>query len=165
MHCGTLLGMLWTAMYASCILGFTSLLFTLLFLFMNLSSPFYAGYLAVQYRKRHCNNNMGFIQAWTFVLIMYVCASLLAAVVQFVYFRFMDNGYFFLVISEISGIIKDNPAIIGDMAVQFETAFNSLAAMTTSDIVTNMLSTNIMNATILAPIIAIFVRKTKNENR
>lgn len=165
MYSGTLLGMLWTAMYASCILGFTSLVFTLLFLLLNISSPFYAGYLAVQYRKRECGNRMGFIQAWTFVLVMYLCASMLAAVVQFVYFRFMDNGYFTLVMSEIAAIIKENPAIAGDMAAQIEQAMSTLTSMTPKDLVTDMFSSNIMNATILAPIIALFVKKSNNENR
>lgn len=159
MRCGTQLGVLWIIMYASCILGFNNIFFALFFFVLYCASPFYAGYLAASYRNKECGGIISFSRSWMFVLIMYLCASLLAAIAQFIYFRFIDNGYFVEVIQNSTKIILENPEIFGNMAQELETAINNFQAMKTHDIVFSMLSSNMMNGTILAPIIAMFVKR------
>lgn len=164
MRCGTLLCVLWIAMYASCIIGFSIPMFSLLFLLFYVASPFYAGYLATRYRKRECDNVMPFFQAWTFIAIMYICASLLSAVIQFIYFRFIDNGYLMQVVLQTTEVVKENPDIFGTLSVDLDTAVKEFQSLGIRDIVFSILSSNIMNACLLSPIIALFVKRNP-ENR
>lgn len=159
MRCGTLLGLLWIAMYASILAGFGNIIFALLFLALYCASPIYAGYLAIRTRKRELNNIMPFFQAWMFLLIMYICASLLSAVAQFIYFRFLDDGYIMQMMQQAATIMANNPEIFDTMAKDFNAAIQEYQNLDTRHIVFSMLSSNIMNGTILAPIIALFVKR------
>lgn len=159
MQNGTLLGLLWCIMYASFILGLTNIFFAFMFLAINFASPFYAGYLAKKFRKEHCNDCWNFSQAFTFLLIMYICASLLSAVVQFLYFKFIDNGYFMQTMQQLVSILNENPQASSSMTSELNTALDTLAGLSTKGLIINFLSSNITNAIFLAPIIALFVRK------
>ena len=161
MQYGTYLGLLWCAMYASFLAGFTSIFYTLCFFALYISSPFYAAYLTKKYRKEVCNDSMPFTQAWLFLFIMYICASLLSAVTQFIYFRFFDNGYFVQMIQQMFELLNATPEISNEMSKEFGNAIDLFAKLSSKDIVFNFLSSNMMNATILPPIIALFVKKNK----
>lgn len=159
MQNGTLLGLLWCIMYASFILGLTNIFFAFMFLAMNFLSPFYAGYLAKKFRKEYNNNTLSFSQAFTFLFIMYICASLLSAVVQFVYFQFFDDGYFVQTIQQLISILNEDPQTANSMTAELNTALETLNVLSAKELVINFLSSNITNAIFLAPIIALFVRK------
>lgn len=161
MQYGTLLGLLWCVMYASFIAGFTNILCSFLFLVLYMASPFFAGHLAIRYRKRHCDNCISFSKAWIFLLIMYICASLLSAVIQTIYFRYFDNGYFIQNMQQIIDILRNNPEIMGEMSSELNMAMKTFSNLGTKDIIINVLSSNILNSAIITtPIIALFVRRT-----
>ena len=163
MHGGTMLGLLWIAMYASCIAGFGNPLFTILFLVLNIISPFYAGYIAKKFRRNECNNIFPFSKAFTFVFVMYLCASILSAVAHFVYFTFLDNGYLIQLLIEIKNIMMQNQAQFGDLATEFDKTVEMFITLGTKGIVFNLLSSNIMNGIILSAIIALFVKRTPQQ--
>ena len=163
MQGGTLLGLLWIAMYASCIAGFGSPLFTLLFLALNIASPFYAGYLAKSYRRSECNGILPFGKAFTFVFVMYFCASLLSAVAHFVYFQFMDNGFIMQLLMETSRIMEENKAQFGELSTELNKSIEQFLAMGTKGIVFNMFTSNIMNGILLSAIIALFVKRNPQQ--
>ena len=160
---GTLLGLLWIAMYASCIAGFGSPLFTLLFLALNIASPFYAGHLAKSYCRNVCNGIFPFGKAFTFIFVMYFCASLLSAVAHFVYFQFLDNGFIMQLLMETSKIMEENKAQFGELGTEFNKSVELFLSIGTKGIVFNMFTSNIMNGIILSAIIALFVKRSPQQ--
>ena len=166
-HCamrgGTQLGLLWIALYASFMASFVTPVFSLFFLALNILSPFYAAYIANGFRRRECNNTLSYSKAFTFVAIMYMCASLLAAVAHFLYFQFMDNGFIIQLLLETSDILKENGAQFGEFVTEFNKSVEQLISLGTKGIVFNILSSNIMNGILLSAIIAIFVKRNPQQ--
>lgn len=156
---GTLLGVFWILMSAIYMMGLNTPILSYLFLVMFVASPFYAGYMAVNYRKRECNNSMTFVKAWLFLIIMYICASLLSAIVQYLYLVYIDNGYLFGVIQEQLDFLLKEPTIddiTKEALKQVSEIWNNTTA---KDIVVQILSSNVMLTGIIAPITALFVKK------
>ena len=163
MRGGTLLGLLWIAMYASCVASFGSPAFSFVFISLCIASPFYAGYIAKGYRQRECNGVLPFSKAFTFIFVMYLCASLLSAVAHFVYFQFIDKGFIMQLLVETSNMMKENQTQFGELATEFEKTVEQFQAMGTKGIVFNMLTSNIMNGILLSAIIALFVKRNPQQ--
>ena len=92
MKYGTQLGLLWIAIFAIYIKALTTPDMSLIFLILLIASPIFAGYLGVKYRKKECGNKLNFISSWALMIIIYLCAALLAAIACYVYFQYIDNG-------------------------------------------------------------------------
>ena len=163
MRGGTQLGLLWIAMYASCIAGFGNPIFSFVFLSLCIASPFYAGYIAKGYRQYECNNVLPFSKAFTFIFVMYLCASLLSAVAHFAYFQFLDNGFIMQLLMETSNLMKENLAQFGELATEFDKTVGEFQAMGIKGIVFNMLTSNIMNGILLSAIIALFIKRNPQQ--
>lgn len=163
MQCGTLLGLLWIAMYTSCIAGFANPFFVLLFMALNIASPFYAGYMAIKYRRTECNNILPYSKAFLFVLTMYICASMLSALAHFIYFEFFDNGYFVQLLMEIKKLLDSDPQQFGQLSKDFNDTITLLTGDGMNNMVLNILTSNISNGTLLSLIIAIFVKRSNTD--
>lgn len=161
MRCGTLLGILWIAMYATAVGGMSSPGYLPIFMILFIASPFYAAYLAKRFRKKYCNDTMRFIQAWLFVLVEYMCASLLSAVVIFIYLYFIDNSVVSDTMSRMLEIMEVEPQIYGESTAQLKEAIAIYSEFSIRDIVLNITTSNLMNGTIIAPIIALFVKRNQ----
>lgn len=158
MRSGTLLGLLWIAMYAAAIGGMSNPGYLPMFMVLFVASPIYAGYLAKRFRKRYCNNNLIYVQAWLFVLIEYLCASLLSAIAIFIYMYFFDSTVITDTMNRMLEIMDAEPQLYGESAAQLKEAVAIYSNMSIRDIALNITTSNLMNGTILAPIIALFVK-------
>lgn len=163
MQQGTILGLYWIAIGIIYILGLSNAVLSVLFLAMLAASPFFAAKLTARYRKQECGNTMTFIGAWSFLIIMYVCASLLFAVAQYIYFIFIDGGFFLSFLEEQINILQQIPELDAATIDAFKQIAEAWNQMTTSDIVLQFLSTNMMVTGILTPLTAIFVKRTPNK--
>lgn len=160
MQQGTILGLYWIATAAIYILGLSNTMLSALFLMMIIFTPFFAAALVVRYRKQECDNKMTFLTAWSFLIIMYVCASLLFAVAQYIYFIFIDNGFFMTFLQEQISLLQQVPELDPTTVDSLKQVAELWGEMTTSDIVLQFLSSNMMIAGIITPITAIFVKRT-----
>ena len=156
---GTMLGVFWILMSAIYMMGLNTPILSYLFLAMFVASPFYAGYMVVNYRKRECNDKMTFVKAWLFLIIMYICASLLSAIVQYLYLVYIDNGYLFGVIQEQLDFLLNEPTIDDITKEALKQASEIWNNTTAKDIVVQILSSNVMLTGIIAPRKALFVKK------
>ncbi len=159
MRSGTLLGLLWIASYAVALGDITNPMYALLFSAMNIASPFYAGYLAVSFRKRHCNNSLRYIQALYFLLIEYLCASLLAAIAMFIYLHFIDSTALSTLMNKMLDTLRAAPQTNPAMSIYIEQMSTIYTNMSTRDIVLNFTTTSLINGSIFAPIIALLVKR------
>lgn len=85
---GFLLFLLWMASFAVIITSPTSSWGSLL----AMATPFYVGYLLARFRNYALDGAISFRRGLAFSLYTFFYASLLFAVAQYVYFRYLDNG-------------------------------------------------------------------------
>ena len=159
MRCGTALGAVWSIMYLLLFAGATSMLSISLCLTLYIASPFIAARYAAGYRRKECDNAMGYMQAWIFLLYMYICATLLSALVIYIYFSYIDGGAFFMTLQKM---LDESMKIAGTdelMIKQIEQTKNIIENTTTSDFVWQLMNNNLLNTTILPAIIAFFVKR------
>lgn len=159
MYYGTLLGAVWSLMYILLFTGMTSPLLILGCIALFIGSPFIATAFARKYRRDECGNSMKYMQAWGFIYCMYICASLLSAVIMFLYLKYADNGMFFATIQKMLAAAMEMPGTDSAIREQIEATSQIIAETSVSDFVWQTLSNNILNASILPLIIAIFVRR------
>ena len=165
MQQGTILGLYWIATAAIYILGLSNAMLSVLFLILITFSPFFAAILVAKYRKQECDNKMTFLTAWSFLIIMYVCASLLFAVAQYIYFMFIDKGFFITFLQEQISLLQQVSELDSMTIDSLKQVGELWGQMTTSDIVLQFLSSNMMIAGIITPITAIFVKRTPKNSR
>ena len=158
MKYGTQLGILWIAAFAIYIKALTTPGLSFLFLAMLVASPIYAGYLGIKYRKRECDNHLGFINSWALMIIIYLCAAVLSAIACYIYFYYLDNGAMISAFKEQIDIY-----LAMDLGEEMEQAMNNtyeiLSQLTASDITIQYFTSNVFIASLLAPITSLFVFK------
>ena len=158
MQYGTNLGILWIIAFITYIVSITTKEMSLLFLMLLAISPIYAGYLGIRYRKRECENRLGFLNAWTFMIIVYTCASLLSAIACYIYFYFLDGGTVLAAFKEQIDIYT-SMEISEEMKKAFNETYDILSKLNASDICIQFFTSNLFVSSVLAPLTAIFVYK------
>lgn len=159
MQYGTYLGIFWAIMYIMLFESFSSPMISMVAMAMFIASPFFAGNLAIRYRKTECGNYIKYPQAWTFLFCMYVCATLLSAMTNYIYLDFIDKGSFIMEMHNILSDVTIDPNTDPSMLKQIEAMAEVLSQLTPIKITWSFLSNNIFCSLLLPPIIAFFVRK------
>ena len=90
---------------------------------------------------------------------MYLCAALLTAIAQFIYFTFMDNGYFMSTILQQFDTFASMEDIDAALRRELTATADLLRSMGNRDIILQILFTNIIISPIITFFIAIFVRR------
>lgn len=163
MFYGTIFGAVMITTNIFYLQGLSSQIFSTLFLIFILSSPVIAGRLAANCRKKEMEDKMSFTQAWQFLLIMYVCAAILTAIAQFVYFTFLDNGYFLSTILQQFDTLIDIPEIDETLRGELTKTADLMRSLSNRDIIMQIFGTNIIISPIITFFIAIFVKKKGNQ--
>lgn len=161
MFYGTIFGGVMIATNIFYLLGLSSQTFSILFLLLIFSSPIIAGKFALHYRKNEREDSMSFFQAWHFLTIVYICAAILTAIAQFIYFTFVDNGYFMGTILQQFDALTSMEGIDATLREELANTASLLRSLSNRDIILQIFSTNIIISPIITVFIAIFVRKTK----
>ena len=90
---------------------------------------------------------------------MYICAALLTAIAQFIYFTFMDNGYFMSTILQQFDTFASMEDIDATLRRELTATADLLRSMGNRDIVLQIFCTNVIISPIITFFIAIFVRR------
>lgn len=161
MRFGTYMGVYWIIKFIFLPLGFTNPLLMFGFYGLTFAVPFIAYYFVRSYRDKVCGGEISFLQSWLFLIFMFMFAALLTAVVHFIYFRFIDNGF---MINTMETIFSQFPAELQGLEAykeQMDETLKLLRAMTPIELTMQLLSTNFLYCSILSLIIAPFVMKRK----
>lgn len=163
---GTYMGIFWILKFSLFPLGLRIPILSFLFIILTLCVPFIGYYYARLYRNQACNGVIGFGHAWLFTIFMYMFASLLAAVIHYIYFQFIDQGFILNTIEEQLSIIAHSGIPNIDESIKiYREAIEQTRSMTTIDITMQLISTNVFWGIILGIPTALFVTKKKaNEN-
>lgn len=159
MRYGTLLGLATIFTNLFYLLGLKLPFFSTLFLLFLIAIPFFAGRITIIYRKRERENHLRFSEAWLFLLIMFLCAAILSAIAQLIYFQFFDKGFFIEFLLEQFNTLTEMETVDAALQEQLTSTAELLKALKPRDIVMQIFVTNITFAPIITFIIALFVKK------
>lgn len=159
--CGTLMGLFWLAKFTLVPLGIIIPPLMLLFLGLSLFVPFVAYVMARSYRNRYCAGVIGFGQAWIFLFLTFLYASLLTAMGYFIYFRFIDGGFILNSLEEmVEEFLSSLPQLQREqMGAQIRELINAQRSLTPITIALQQMSQNLMLGAIMALLIAPFVKR------
>lgn len=159
MRYGTYLGIAWAIMYIFLFNGVTSPMLLLIAMVLFFASPFIACRFAVKHRKEELGNSMSFAQAFKFLFIMYMCATILSAATNYFYLNYIDCGNF---LSQIDFAMTETARMLENDAAALEQINSTreiFSNLSTSSLTWEFLNNNFLNCLILPPIIALFVKK------
>lgn len=91
---GALLALLWTASFACYVIGLNSPGIGLVAAVLALVTPFFVSRRLRKFRDDCLDGVVSFRRGWAFAVLTFFYGSLLFAVVQFVYFAYLDHGSF-----------------------------------------------------------------------
>lgn len=159
MKYGTYLGAFWALTYILLFRSFNSPALSLLASAMFISSPFVAGKLTIRFRKNECGNYMKYPQAWTFLFCMYLCATLLSTLTNYIYLNYIDGGATLAEMTRILTEASSTQEIEVSAKEQLEAMTKFISGLTAGDMTWSLLHNNIFSSLVMPPIIAFFVRK------
>lgn len=164
MRYGTGMGLLWAFKFMLFPLGLRIPFLQLLFIVLTLGVPFLGYLFAKRYRERYCEGSIHFTRAFLFIVFMYMFASLFVAMVHYLYFRYMDDGFVINTYRQMWDQIKGSAtAELMPALQQYDEAFNLIAALTPLELTFQLISNNVFMGMLMAiPTALLVMRKKKN---
>jgi len=159
---GLYIAALWTVSFA-CIIGeFTWRPLGSIGIFIALLTPFFVVNRLRRYRDWGLNGKISFARAFTYGVTLFLAASLLFALVQYIYFQFIDKGY----LLEQYNLIMSSKAMQEAMAAynvkqQMEQSLQMMSQMTAMEKAANMLPMNIFIGVLMSLPIAMIMKRDK----
>lgn len=158
---GLMLGLFYIIRFACIPLSMTYPALSILYAIMFVSAPFLYGYLTVIVRERKLGGNLSFKEGFIFLLNMIFCGSLLEALAQFIYFRFIDGGM--LTKWYIENLTLFESQVGTDAYIeQMKEYVNTLSSLSAIDITMTMFTNSIIWTFIFSALIAVILRKNNN---
>lgn len=158
---GALVGVMWAVGFLFTVAGFTNPAWSFAAMIISIASPFYALSRMKKFRRRVLGNSMSFRHALGYAIMMMICATLIFAAVQLVYFQFLDNGYFLEHYSNIlrSPEMAETFGNYGLSGQDIESVIVVLSEMRPVEVVIQFLSGNILFSMLLSLPLALFAKK------
>lgn len=157
---GTYMGIFWMLKFVLFPLGMTIPFLAMAFILLTLAVPFLGLYYARMYRNRFCGGGISIGQAFIFTWMMYLFASLLAALIHYIYFAFIDNGF---VINQCEAQIvvieQTNMPGMEETIELLKESLNNIKSLSAIDITMQLLSQNAFIALLMAIPTALLVAK------
>lgn len=159
---GALLSLLWIGSFVCYVQGLTSPLMGMVALLLLIVSPFFAASRLRHFRDDVRQGVITFLRAYGYTVLTFFYAGLLLAVVLYVYFAFIDQGYLLGKFSELLHSEEGGKALsMYGLREQMEQGLKELGTMRPIDFALNMLTVNITTGFFLGlPIAAIMQRQT-----
>ena len=158
---GAYLGVAWIISFAFYICGLSSPLLGLLGTLIAVLSPVFAAIRLGKFRDNARDGIISFRRAMAYYILMFLYASLLLALAQFVYFAYIDGGY---LVSTYSAVMAtpEAEAMLKAYGISTQESISALAQTEPIYIVLNILSMNVTVGIILSlPAAAIMKRSAR----
>lgn len=164
---GALLALLWTASFACYVAGLTQPTLGLVAMLLALATPFFVSYRLGKFRDGCLDGILSFRRGWAFVIFTFINASLLFALVQLVYFTYMDHGQFVAQLREMFAMPENAQMMKGmGMADSLNETLRMMAEMRPIDLVLNILFSNVVIGLIAGlPIAAVTKREVRSTTK
>lgn len=164
---GALLALLWTASFVCYVIGLTQPSMGVVALLLALATPFFVSYRLGKFRDECLDGVLSFKRGWAFVIFTFFYASLLFALVQLVYFTYMDHGQFVAQLREMFAMPENAQMMKGmGMADSLNETLRMMAEMRPVDLVLNILFSNVVIGLIAGlPIAAVTKREVRSTTK
>lgn len=152
---GTFLGILWSADFLLYVFGMRELNGILLFLCMLgfISLPLWAFYFAWRFRVKVIPDTPTFRNGMLFGIMMFIYSCLFTGAVEFVYFKYLDNGATIEAIEKLvnsTAILETyRQAGMGDMVTTIKASLDELSGLSAFDLTLALFNQNVMTTFIL----------------
>jgi len=164
---GFFLALLWIASFTSYIFGLTSQFMALVSILMAITSPFFVASRLKKFRDEGREGIISFGRSYAYTIFVFFYGAVLLAVVQYLYFAYMDNGY--LVNSFAKMMTSEEGRMMLEQYGMTKVVEESLAEMAATrpiDYALNILTINISLGFVLGvPIGLIMQRKSANAEK
>ncbi len=163
---GTYVGLIWIVSFACFIGEFSSPILGLSAMILAVISPFFLAIRLKRFRDQARDGAISFRRALAFCILAFFYASLLFAVAQYVYFRYIDNGF---LVSQYTTMFSTPEAknMMNAFAAgnQIKDGINLLGSLRPIEIVFEFLSMNISIGIIISVPIAAIMKSTTAINK
>ncbi|RRD03002.1 DUF4199 domain-containing protein [Prevotella sp. OH937_COT-195] len=163
---GALVGVMWAVSFICMIAGFRNPSWSLASMLVGVVSPFYGFSLMRKFCRNVLGDNMGIGIALGYAIMMLLCATLILAGIQLIYFQFIDHGYFI----ECYGSILRSPEMAktlesyGLSAQDIDSTITVISEMRPIEVVIQFLAGNVILSVILSIPLAMFAKKNGGQN-
>ena len=161
---GLKLFVLWLASFACYVAGFRTPGLGLVAMVLALLTPFMAYRMLRRYREDVLGGAISFRRGWFYVVLLFLNAGLLFAVAQFVYFNYMDQGYFMSAMTEMLNTPESAAAMkqMG-MGATLNQTLDMMRQMRPIDLVLNILMSNLLIGCLVALLLAALGKRDVGE--
>lgn len=155
---GAILGLIWTASFAATMLAFNtnSSLLSLMANLMAISTPFVVGLRLRSFRNYALDGSISFRRGLYYCLSTFFNATILLTIVQYLWFKFMDTSSFMAQLQNTYPLIKEAYQLSADQA---KTVLDAIIMMKPIAWASMFMTTEIIVAIILSPIIAAIMKR------
>ena len=160
---GALLALLWTGSLLCYILGLTYPILGIVALILIVASPFFAASRLRHFRDYGREGVISFSRSYAYTILIFFYAGVLFAIAVYVYFAFLDKGFFLSKIMETFSSSEGREAIKAyGIEGQLDENIKFLSEMRPIDFALNMLTINIITGFFLGVPIAAVMQRAKN---
>ena len=157
---GTYMGLFWIIKFSFLPKGFSVPLLHIVFLPFTLLVPVLGYIFVCKYRNTYNEGSFGFAKAFGFTFVMYVAAILLVAIAHYVYFQYIDHGYFLgCYQQQVQEMIKVYKTLDPQVLDVLNQALDRVSALTPLQIVCQLMNQNIFFSVLLSFFTAIFTMR------
>ncbi len=162
---GAFMGLLWIVSFACFVVSQEYPALSLFFDLTLISIPFFASLRIKNYRDKVINGVISFRRAFAYSLLIFLYATLLLAIAQWIYFQYIDNG------SMVGGMIKtvNSPEfgpVLEAYKITKEEMNKQLDLLTSTrpiDLVCSFMWLNMTAGIIISWVVALFTKKSKRQ--
>ena len=163
---GLYLSLLWVASFASYILGITNQLLAMLAIILAIMTPFFVSSRLRKFRDEGRNGLISFRRGYAYAIFVFFYGAVLFAVVQYLYFAFIDHGYLLSSFSKMISSAEGQHLLQAyGMTQMADESLSVMASTRPIDYALNILTINIILGFILGIPIGMFGQRSTVENK
>lgn len=159
---GFFLALLWTASFVCYIMGITNQMLGMLAIGLAIMTPFFVAGRLRKFRDEGREGLISFRRCYAYTIFVFFYAAVLLAVVQFLYFAYIDNGYLMSSFSRMMSS-EEGKQIISQygMSQMVEEGLSEMANIRPIDYALNILTVNIIIGFIVGVPIGLVMQREK----
>lgn len=162
---GFFLALLWMASFACYIMGITNELLGMVALGLAVATPFFVAGRLRKFRDEGREGQISFRRSYAYTIFVFFYGAVLLAVVQFLYFAYVDNGYLLSSFSRMLSSEEGKQLVTQyGMSQMVEESLSELATIRPIDYALNILTVNIMIGFVLGIPISLFLQRSHSVN-
>ncbi len=156
---GAFLALLWTLSFAAMMFMPESTIGNLL----ALATPFFVGWRLCSFRNYALDGAISLRRGYCFSVYTFVYASIIFAVVQFLYFKFLDHGTFFTMLQASVTALENAYSQAGVSTDDLKTTLKLMQELSPINWAFIFMMQNMLTGVIVGLPIAVMCRRTKRQ--